>query len=252
MSHGQPFEENSTSQAPQAPTVPSSEGEVPSNPPQCRYATRRPSTSPPLEPSVLADSQRPSDISPEVIIKRPMVTAPSIEVGALRLIWIVPEGARSLTTIHFSIDGRQGILEARHIAEALHIPYEPMDLTHFREWSPKSQRDMRGGAILDDLFKISEGFYFGPHHSIMVALLHFEEKVHKKKLQRADTIPLLFPRLLCHILEHICYPTEPHLERRHHCREHFTLDKWTQLAGYLTHVAAPPLRPAPLMPPQAE
>ena len=52
------------------------------------------------------------------------------------------QGARSLTTIHFSIDGRQGILEARHIAEALHIPYEPMDLTHFREWSPKSQRDM--------------------------------------------------------------------------------------------------------------
>ena len=52
------------------------------------------------------------------------------------------QGARSLTTIHFSIDGRQGILEARHIAEALHIPYEPVDLTHFREWSPKSQRDM--------------------------------------------------------------------------------------------------------------
>ena len=31
-------------------------------------------------------------------------------------------GVRSPTVIHFSIDGRQGILEARHVAEALHIP----------------------------------------------------------------------------------------------------------------------------------
>ncbi|KAL6334519.1 hypothetical protein AAG906_018010 [Vitis piasezkii] len=52
------------------------------------------------------------------------------------------QGAQSPTAIHFSIDGHQGILEARHIAEALHIPYEPMDPTHFREWSPISQRDM--------------------------------------------------------------------------------------------------------------
>ena len=109
----------------------------------------------------------------------------------------------------------------------------------------------RRGAILDALFRISEGFYFGPHHLIMVALLHFKEKVHRKKLQRVDTIPLLFPRLLCHILEHMGYLTEPHLKRRHHCRERFTLDKWTQLAGYSTPLRAPP-RPAPPMPPRAE
>ena len=71
----------------------------------------------------------------------------------------------------------------------------------------------RRGAILDALFRISKGFYFGPHHLIMAALLHFEEKVHRKKLQRADHIPLLFPRLLYHILEHMGYPTKPHLER---------------------------------------
>ena len=124
-------------------------------------------------------------------------------------------GARSPTAIHFSIDGRQGILEARHIAEALHIPYQPEDPAHFRQWSPISQRDMvhilsrgtsgdsfllhkelpsgmllvdvllrsnlfplqhlvrRREAILDALFRISEGFYFGPHHLIMVVLLHF-------------------------------------------------------------------------------
>ncbi|RVW42740.1 hypothetical protein CK203_109868 [Vitis vinifera] len=37
------------------------------------------------------------------------------------------------------------------------------------------------------------GFFFGPHHLIMAALLYFEEKVHQKKLLRADAIPLLFP-----------------------------------------------------------
>ncbi|RVX03626.1 hypothetical protein CK203_027772 [Vitis vinifera] len=39
--------------------------------------------------------------------------------------------------------------------------------------------------------------------SNLAALLYFEEKVHKKKLQRADAFPLLFPRLLCQILEHL-------------------------------------------------
>ena len=32
---------------------------------------------------------------------------------------------RDHTVIHFTIDGRHGILEAKHIAEALRIPYEP-------------------------------------------------------------------------------------------------------------------------------
>ena len=44
--------------------------------------------------------------------------------------------------IHFTIDGRHSILGARHIAEALHIPYEPVSLVDFREWSHFSQRDM--------------------------------------------------------------------------------------------------------------
>ena len=43
------------------------------------------------------------------------------------------QGARSPTAIHFSIDGRQGILEAKHVVEALHIPYEPVDPVDFRE-----------------------------------------------------------------------------------------------------------------------
>ncbi|RVX01211.1 hypothetical protein CK203_036222 [Vitis vinifera] len=43
----------------------------------------------------------------------------------------------------------------------------------------------------------------------MAVLLYFEEKVHRKKLLRADAIPLLFPRLLCQILEHLGYPGAP-------------------------------------------
>ena len=104
---------------------------------------------------------------------------------------------------------------------------------------------------MDALFRMSEGFYFGPHHLIMASLIHFEEKVHRKKLQRADTILLLFLRLLYHILEYIGYPIEPHLERRHHYRERFTLEKWTQLASYSAPLGAPP-RPTPPVPPQAE
>ena len=116
----------------------------------------------------------------------------------------------------------------------------------------------RWGPILDMLFRISEGFYFGPHHLIMAALLYFKEKVHRKKLQRADAIPLVFSRLLCHILEHMGYPTEPQLERCHHFQEHFTLNQWTQLVEKNPTESAPeavPLRPVfpvPAQPDQAQ
>ncbi|RVW58016.1 hypothetical protein CK203_115861 [Vitis vinifera] len=73
----------------------------------------------------------------------------------------------------------------------------------------------------------------------MAALLYFEEKVHRKKLLRADAIPLLFPRLLCQILEHLGYPSEPQLERRRICQEIFTLDKWTSMIAYGAEPGAP-------------
>ena len=46
------------------------------------------------------------------------------------------------TVIHFTIDGHYGILGARHIIEALHIPYEPASPVDFREWPQFSQRDV--------------------------------------------------------------------------------------------------------------
>ena len=51
----------------------------------------------------------------------------------------------------------------------------------------------------------------------MTALLHFEEKVHCKGLTHAETIPLLMPRLLCHVLEHLGFLEEPSIERRQSC-----------------------------------
>ena len=106
----------------------------------------------------------------------------------------------------------------------------------------------RRGAIIEALFRISKGFYFGPHHLIMTSLLYFEEKVNRKKLQRADSIPLLFPRLLCQILKHLGYPSEPQLERRRVCRELFTLDKWNHLTAYVAPLGALDIA-VPLEPP---
>ena len=56
--------------------------------------------------------------------------------------FMTTHGVPSPTTIHFTIDGRHGILEARGIVEALQIPFEPVDPFVFCQWSPVSQRDM--------------------------------------------------------------------------------------------------------------
>ncbi|RVW84619.1 hypothetical protein CK203_044634 [Vitis vinifera] len=75
---------------------------------------------------------------------------------------------RDPTVIHLSINGRHGILGARHIAEALHIPYKPAPL------------GTKEGVLLETLFRISEGFFFRPNHLIMATLMYFEEKVHRR------------------------------------------------------------------------
>ncbi|RVW18718.1 hypothetical protein CK203_098104 [Vitis vinifera] len=46
------------------------------------------------------------------------------------------------TVIHFTIEGHHGILGARHIAEALHIPYEPTRPEDYRVWARPSQSNM--------------------------------------------------------------------------------------------------------------
>ena len=78
----------------------------------------------------------------------------------------------------------------------------------------------RRGAILEVLYRISEGYWFSPVELIMTSLFHFENRVHHWSLPRAESMPLLFPQILCQVLEHIGFPAEPRLERRHGCKGH--------------------------------
>ena len=72
----------------------------------------------------------------------------------------------------------------------------------------------RRGAIIEALYQISEGFWFNPIEIVMTAFLHLEEKVHRNSLARVEAIPLLMPRLLCQVLEHLGFLEEPHIEHR--------------------------------------
>ena len=81
-------------------------------------------------------------------------------------------------------------------------------LQHYVQWR---------GAILEALYRISEGYWFSPSELVMTSLMHFEEKVHRKGLVRAESLPLLMPRLLCQVLEHLGFPDEPRIERRIRC-----------------------------------
>ena len=51
----------------------------------------------------------------------------------------------------------------------------------------------------------------------MTSLMHFEDKVHRKDLVRAESLSLLMPRLLSLILEHMGFPEEPRIEMRVRC-----------------------------------
>ena len=57
----------------------------------------------------------------------------------------------------------------------------------------------------------------------MTALLHFEDKVHRKGLARVESLPLLMPRLLSQVLEHLAFPEEPRIERRIRCPHVLTM-----------------------------
>ena len=87
----------------------------------------------------------------------------------------------------------------------------------------------RRGAILEALFRTSEGYWFSPVELIMTSLFHFEDKVHCRGLSRAESTPLLFPRLLCQVLEHMGFPDEPRLKRRCDSTASLIIDRWRLL-----------------------
>ena len=143
------------------------------------------------------------------------------------------------TALHFSIDGRLGILRASDITTNLHLPVVLANAVDYRQWPHPSTREMvrllsmdatgrtilfkchisqrmllidhilmsnlfplqhivqRREAILEALYRILEGFWFSPEELIMTSLFHFEDRVHRRSLPRAEYMPLLFPRLLC-------------------------------------------------------
>ena len=59
----------------------------------------------------------------------------------------------------------------------------------------------------------------------MTSLLQFKEKVHRKDLARAESIPLLMPRLLCYVLEQMGFPEEPRIEMRDRCPHVVSVDR---------------------------
>ena len=75
----------------------------------------------------------------------------------------------------------------------------------------------------------------------MTSLFHFKDKVHHRKLTRAESTPLLVPRLLCQVLEHIDFPDEPRIERCRDCEAILTVDRW-QIMPHSYHLS--PLDPA--------
>ena len=92
--------------------------------------------------------------------------------------------------------------------------------------SPLQHIVQRRGAILEALYRILEGFWFSPAELIMTSLFQFEDKVHRKSLTRAESTPLLFPRLLCQVLEHIRFLAEPRLGHRRGRESILTVDRW--------------------------
>ena len=83
----------------------------------------------------------------------------------------------------------------------------------------------RRGPILEALYRISGNFWFSPSELVMTSLLHFEEKVHRRDLARAESIPLLMPRLLSYILEQMGFPEEPGIEMRDRCPHIVSVDR---------------------------
>ena len=172
--------------------------------------------------------------------------------------------------IHFSIDGREGTLQASDIAAAFHFHAVLANSADYRLWPhplprvvrilsrdvaagsiifrrqlppsmllidhilrsnifPLQHNVQRRGAILEALYNISEGYWFSPVELSMTSLFHFEEKVHRRNLTQAESTPLLFPRLLYQVLEHLGFPDEPRLECRRGCEDVLTINRWPRL-----------------------
>ena len=107
------------------------------------------------------------------------------------------------------------------------LPPQMLLIDHLLRTSlfPLQHYVQRRGPILEALYRISGRFWFSPSELVMASLLQFEEKVHRKDLVRAESIPLLMPRLLCYVLEHLGFPVEPRIEMRVRCPHVVSVDR---------------------------
>ena len=107
------------------------------------------------------------------------------------------------------------------------LPPQMLLIDHLLRTSlfPLQHYVQRRGPILEALYRISGGFWFSLAELVMTSLLQFEEKVHRKDLARAESIPLLMPRLLCYVLEQLGFPEEPRLEMRARCLHVVSVDR---------------------------
>ena len=94
---------------------------------------------------------------------------------------------------------------------------------------PLQHNVQQRGAILEALYRIFKGYWFSPAELFMTSLFHFEDKVHRRNLIRAESTPLLFLRLLCQVLERLGFPAEPQSKRRRDCEDVLTIDRWPRL-----------------------
>ncbi|RVX06648.1 hypothetical protein CK203_029586 [Vitis vinifera] len=150
------------------------------------------------------------------------------------------------TSILFTIDGRQGILGARQIAEAFLIPYAPADPVAFRRWVPLSEWDMvRILSQGTSSYRIIMRKEPPPGMLLVDVVLRANLFPLQHRVQSHHSFT--FPRLLCHVLTHMGFPADPHSETRRHCRESFSLDQWNQV---FLHQHSPELPEPREVPPQ--
>ncbi|RVW58214.1 hypothetical protein CK203_113151 [Vitis vinifera] len=146
------------------------------SPPSRHYETRRPPTTPgqvlpelkkpqPSQPPAI-ESQIPSSMTPEVVIRRPMVTQPPIESNldckARGTIWSTDDSQGvflspcriGLLSVHDHTPGSRSYCHplyhrrtpwysgSQTHSRALHIPYEPTRPEDYRVWTHPSQSDI--------------------------------------------------------------------------------------------------------------
>ena len=119
------------------------------------------------------------------------------------------DGSSTSPRLHSGASILQEAAPASDGADQPFIPYQSIPATTLCA----AEGSHLGGSLPD----LGGGYWFSPSELVMTSLMHFEEKVHRKGLTRAESLPLLMPRLLCQVLEHMGFPAKPRIERRVRC-----------------------------------